>query len=328
MGYPDLPVRPLTILNQLGAGALPAAPGVSVIDDEHAPAWSRAHEADVLLTAPRNGWRDAPAARPPGWPGRLRWVHLSSAGIDYFPPWLFDGPVVTCARGMAADPIADFVLAAVLEHARQPGGRRVGGLGEWQREFERASAAPMGLLREQTLGLVGYGAIGRAVARRARAFGMRVLALRRRPPSDEPVAADGTVWAAGLPELLAQADHLVLALPATPQSRALIDAEALSHARPGLHLINIARGALVDHGALRQALDEGRLSAATLDVTEPEPLPDGHWLYRHPRVRLTPHISWAAGDVQRVTVLKFQDNLGRYLTAQPLADVVDPGRGY
>lgn len=324
MGHADLPVRGLTVLNQLGAGAVPPVPGVRVIDDEHTAAWRRCADAEVLLTAPRNGWREAPHAAPPGWPGRLRWVHLASSGIDFFPRWLFDGPMVTTSRGVAADAIADFVLAAVLEHAREPQARRVHGLAQWRDEFARANRQPAGLLREQTLGIAGYGAIGQAVARRALAFGVRVLTWCRRRRD----AGDGTLPAPALATLLAQSHHLVLALPITPQTRGIIDAALLAHARPGLHLINVARGALIDHDALRQALDDGRLAAATLDVTDPEPPPEGHWLYTHPRVRLTPHVSWAAGDTQRATVLKFQDNLSRYLTAQPLADVVDVARGY
>lgn len=154
---------------------------------------------------------------------------------------------------------------------------------------------------------------------------MQVTALRR---SAAPLGEPGVAQARSLPELLAQVDHLVLALPITAESRHVINAEALAHARPGLHLVNIARGALVDQQALLQALDSGRLGAATLDVTDPEPLPAGHPLYTHPRVRLTPHISWAAGEVQAATADKFIAQLTRYLQGEPLADLVDGRRGY
>lgn len=323
MGSRELPV--LTVLNQLGDGALPPVAGVRVIDDALAPAWERAAEVDIVLTAPRNAWREAPPERPPGWPGWVRWVHLASAGIDYFPPWLFEAPQVTCARGVAADPIADFVFGTLLDRVQQLGGRQVQHLLGWRREFDRVAAHPMGLLKGRTLGLVGYGAIGQAVARRAQAFGMKVLALRR---TSRPGTGDGTLLSPDLAHLLAHSDHLVLAAPITAQTRHLINAHSLVHARPGLHLINVARGGLVDHDALREALDNGRVGHASLDVTEPEPPPLDHWLYRHPRVTLTPHISWAAGDVQRASVQKFQDNLGRFLSAQPLLDRVDPARGY
>src|SRR5690606_11871055 len=144
----------------------------------------------------------------------------------------------------------------------------------------------------QTLGIAGYGAIGREVAKRAQALGMDVLALRR---GGAAVAPDTGVRAvASVEDLLGASDHVVLALPITPQTRHCINARSLAHAKPGLHLVNIARGALVDQPALLQALDSGRLSGATLDVTDPEPLPEGHALYHHPRVHLTPHVSWAA----------------------------------
>jgi len=327
MGAPSL--ERLVVLNPLGeaVGERIAAvdPRLVVINDREAPGWARAHEVDVLLTAPSHGWRQAPAQAPAGWPGTLRWVHTASVGVDFFPPWLLQVPQVSCARGVAATPIADYVLSALLAHNQPWAERRVNSPEAWRREFERAEAQPLRLLAGQHLGLLGFGAIGQAVARRALAFGMQVTALRR---SAATLGEPGVAQARSLPELLAQVDHLVLALPITAESRHVINAEALAHARPGLHLVNIARGALVDQQALLQALDSGRLGAATLDVTDPEPLPAGHPLYTHPRVRLTPHISWAAGEVQAATADKFIAQLTRYLQGEPLADLVDAQRGY
>jgi phosphoglycerate dehydrogenase-like enzyme len=97
---------------------------------------------------------------------------------------------------------------------------------------------------------------------------------------------------------------------------------------PGVHLVNIARGALVDQDALRAALDDGTIAMATLDTVDPEPLPEGHWLYSHPRVRLTAHVSWFTPDMQRVAVEIFLDNLGRYVRGEPLLHQVDPSEGY
>ncbi len=325
MRHPDTPTRPLVVLNQLGQGQLPDMSGVQFIDDAQTPAWLRSREAEVLLTGPRNGWKEAPQEAPEGWPGRLRWVHLASAGVDFFPSWLFRVPQVTCSRGVAADPIAEYVLSAMLEQVKQLNGRTVNRLIAWQREFDRAVSQPLGTLKGQTLGLLGYGAIGQAVARRALAFGMQIRALRR---SGQHIDDEGVTSVASLRELLESSDHLVLALPLTDETRHLINAGVLSYAKPGLHLINIARGALVDHEALRAALDRGAIAAATLDVTEPEPPPHGHWLYQHPRVRLTPHISWSANDGPAATALKFQHNLARYLKGDSLFDRVDPSKGY
>lgn len=321
-------LRPV-VLNQLGdeASALIVASAVPVelLNAPAALAWTRAGEADVLFTAPRHGWKNAPEQAPAGWPGRLQWVHLASAGIDYFPPWLFEAPQVTCSRGVAAAPIAEYVLAALLDHQKCWAGLGVSSAAEWRQTFERVNRQPLGLLHGQTLGLLGYGAIGQSIARRAQAFGMQVTALRRSAASP---SEDGVRMAASLPELLAQSDHLVLALPLTPQTHHLINAQTLAHARPGLHLVNIARGPLIDQSALLQALDAGRLSRATLDVTDPEPLPDGHALYHHPRVRLTPHISWSAGGTTALTARKFVDNLRRFVAGQLLEDRVDLLRGY
>lgn len=277
----------------------------------------------MLFTGPRNGWRDAPTQAPAGWPGRLQWVHLASAGIDFFPPWLLDVPLVTCSRGVAAVPIAEYVLAAVLTHEKSWSTLQVDGARRWHDTFQRVDGQPPGSLRGRALGIAGYGAIGREVARLGQAFGMQVTVLRR-----GGTPAEGVHSVASIEQLLAASDHLVLALPITPETRHLVNAATLAYARPGLHLVNIARGALVDQQALLHALDEGHLSGATLDVTDPEPLPEGHRLYRHPRVRLTPHVSWAAQDAGEATARKFVANLSRFLAGEPLEDVVDRARGY
>lgn len=320
-------LRQAVVLNQLGSAVLSASTGVQVLDAGQDLAWERCHEADVLLTAPRNGWCDAPKEKPAGWPGRLRWVHLASVGIDYFPAWLFEGVQVSCARGVAAEPIADYVFSVLLEQSLALNARRAKNAADWERQSTLVISQPMRLLAEQTLGIVGYGAIGKAVAQRAKAFGMTVQALRNGKGSAQ-LTEDGTSYAKDLSQLLASSDHVVLALPLTAQSRGLINADALAYCKPGLHLINVARGGLVDQDALKVALDSGLLGAASLDVTEPEPLPEDHWLYGHEKVRLTPHISWAAGDVQAATRDKFAENLQRYRSSQALFDVVDLSKGY
>lgn len=322
--------RPWVVLNQAGpeVHALLAAAGlpIALAADTGVPPWLRAGESDILFTGPRNGWRDAPRTAPAGWPGRLRWVHVASAGIDFFPPWLLDVPLVSCSRGVAAVPIAEYVLTALLTHQRRWGTLRAVGAASWREIFAKVERAPPATLQGQTLGIAGYGAIGREVAKRAQALGMDVLALRR---GGADVAPDTGVRAvASVEDLLGASDHVVLALPITPQTRHCINARSLAHAKPGLHLVNIARGALVDQPALLQALDSGRLSGATLDVTDPEPPPEGHALYHHPRVHLTPHVSWAAEGSAALTAHKFLANLTRYVEGLPLEDVVDPARGY
>jgi phosphoglycerate dehydrogenase-like enzyme len=173
--------------------------------------------------------------------------------------------------------------------------------------------------------MVGLGGIGEAVARRALAFGMEVRALRRRPiPS--PLAE--VQMHSALEELLEGSDHLVVAAPYTPRTHRLLDAAALEHVRPGVHLVNIARGGLINQDALRVALDDGRVAMASLDVVDPEPLPAGHWMYEHPRVRLSAHISWSSDEGYRRIFELFLENLGRYLAGEPLEGVVDKDERY
>ncbi len=120
----------------------------------------------------------------------------------------------------------------------------------------------------------------------------------------------------------------MLVAPATANTRHLLDAEAFARSKRGVHLVNVARGELVDQDALRAALDEGHVSLASLDCVEPEPLPAGHWLYTHPRVRLSPHTSWSAPGALDRLLDPFLDNLRRYLDDRPLEGRVDVELGY
>jgi phosphoglycerate dehydrogenase-like enzyme len=173
--------------------------------------------------------------------------------------------------------------------------------------------------------VVGLGGIGERAAALALPFDMRVKALRRslRPADTPGVEVVGT-----LAEALDGADHVLIAAPLTDDTRHLINAESIAWMKPGVHIVNIARGGLIDQEALRSALDSGHVARASLDTVEPEPLPDGHWLYSHPAVRLSPHISWSMPHAQGLLIDTFRENLRRYLDGRALAYVVDVQLGY
>jgi phosphoglycerate dehydrogenase-like enzyme len=249
----------------------------------------------------------------------VRWMHLPGTGIDGWPRELLTGRTVTCSRGVSGIPIAEFVLATMLAfEKRLPD--------TWLSEPpDQWNIARLGELGGNTLGLVGLGGIGIEIARRALAFDMDVLALRR-TAAPSPLA--GVEIAPDLDSLLARADHLVLAVPATAHTHHLLDADAFAKVKPGVHLVNIARGSLVDQDALRTALDDERVALASLDCVDPEPLPEGHWLYTHPKVRLSAHISWSSPRAFDRIVDSFVGNLRRYLAGEPLAGLIDVEEGY
>jgi phosphoglycerate dehydrogenase-like enzyme len=258
-------------------------------------------------------WIDASGAR---------WVQLTGTGVDRVPSAVFDGRrIVTCARGASAVPISEWVLAAVLAWAkRMPETFLSEPPPHWN-----FPTPTLDRVAGSTLALVGLGGIGAAVARRAQAFDMHVRAMRR---TDAPSPVPGVEVVHSLEALLPGAAHVVLAAPATARTQHLLDRSAFALMTPGVHIVNIARGALVDQDALRQALDDGTVAMATLDTVDPEPLPAGHWLYTHPRVRLTAHISWYTPELLGATMDIFFENLGRFLRNEPLLHVVDPAEGY
>ncbi|MGH8448281.1 D-isomer specific 2-hydroxyacid dehydrogenase family protein [Pseudomonas sp.] len=269
-------------------------------------------QANILLLRPINvrGYT-APDTPPPGWPYGAQWVHLVSSGIDFYPQWLFNGPPVTTSRGSAADNLAEFALAAIFAAAKH-----LPDIWVKDAQWQFTALRP---LKGTTLGILGFGAIGERLAQKALALGINVVALRQ---SQAPFSS-GVETAKDIHDLFARADHLVVAAPLTEATRHIINREVLGNAKPGLHLINIARGGLLDQEALLEALDNGQIGLASLDVTEPEPLPDGHPLYSHPRVRLSPHTSAISTRSQHEIADAFLANLERYLSQQALHNLAN-----
>ena len=248
----------------------------------------------------------------------VRWIHVIGTGVDRFPFAAVGDRLLSCARGASAVPIAEWVMAMLLAFEKDLPRSWIDGPARWRR-------MDLGGLQGRTLGLLGLGGIGTAVATRALPFGMAVRALRR---SKAPSPVPGVELVEDLDQVLSTADHLVLALPSTPETRHVIDRATLARVKHGVHLVNVARGTLVDQDALREALDDGRVACASLDTSDPEPLPEGHWLYTHPRVRLSPHISWSMPGALDVFVDLLLDNLRRYQAGEPLTGLVDVRTGY
>ena len=295
-------------------------------------------DVEVLL----RGWLSSEAfdrllARAP----RLRWVHSATSGVEraLTPASRERGIVVTNARGVFTRPIAEHVLMLILAISR-----RLPQLLELQRE--RTWQPLQGLeLRELTVGIVGYGSIGRAVASLAGAFGARVIAQRRNVAGgdgrasgmvlDDPddafpfaPAPDRVLGPDGLHELLGASDIVVLAAPLTPETEDMIDAAALAAMRRDAWLINVARGRLIDDRALLEALANHRIGGAALDAFREEPLPSNSPFYDLPNVIVTPHTAWSSARVLDRSIGLFCDNLRRYAAGEVLRNIVDPGAGY
>ena len=258
----------------------------------------------------------------------LKWLQALSAGVDQFvPSGLLDRDVViTSGRGLTSQAIAEYVIWAVLTLNRNMHQRFRDQMGRvWAR-----GRMPTRLLNMQTIGIVGIGAIGSAVAKLAKGLGMRVIAARRSAVSRSSGVdgVDEVFPSADLLSLLGQSDFVVIAVPHTGETRGMIGERELRAMKPTASLINIARGEIIDQGALIAALKEKRIMGAALDVFTTEPLPPTSELWDLPSVIVTPHVSAGGGDTTEAAVELFSQNLLRYLNGQPLINVYDRERGY
>lgn len=268
---------------------------------------------DFFSTAVRDVWPYADS---------LEWIHVTAAGVDTL---LFDelrdsAVVVTNAHGVFDRPIAEYVLGAVIAHAKDS--LRSFDL---QRDHRWQHRETRSILGAKAL-VVGTGAIGRATARLLRAAGLEIRGVGRVARSDDPDLGE-VVASSDLSAAVGWADHVVLAAPLTDATRGLVGAEVLAAMRPGTHIVNIARGPIVDNAALLAAVGTGRI-AATLDVFDREPLPADHPLWDAPNVTITAHMS---GDVigwRDTLAAQFAANVRRWLAGEPLLNVVDKKLGY
>jgi phosphoglycerate dehydrogenase-like enzyme len=261
---------------------------------------------------------------------RLRWVHSSAVAVETMclPELVARGVAVSNTRAVQALPIAEHTVAVIMALAKQ----LPFALAE-QRDARWAQNAFVGerlpwLLHGRTLGLIGVGTIGTAVARLASALGMHVIAMRRRADRDRP---DGIAEVVGVDDrdsLLSRADVLVIAAPLTPETDRLIDSAALACMKRGAVLVNVGRARIVDTAALVEALESGHLAGAALDVFDSEPLPPDHPLWTCPNVLITPHTSgFRRGHWDEVIDL-FSENIRRFERGEALRFRVDPVLGY
>ncbi|WP_280267892.1 D-2-hydroxyacid dehydrogenase [Nocardia wallacei] len=262
-------------------------------------------------------------AVPGAWPAadRLRWVHVGATGVDsvMFDELIDSDVVVTNTRGIFDLPIAEYVLAQILNFAKDlPESWRLQQQHQWRhRESER--------LAHSTVLVVGTGSIGRAIARMLRSVGMEVRGLGRRPCADDPdFGTVGTDLHAELPG----ADYVVAVAPLTPQTRHLFDARAFAAMKPHSRFVNVGRGELVVTDDLVAALRNGSIAGAALDVVDPEPLPPGHALWDLPNVQLTPHNSGDVVGWRGDLVAAFAENFRKWIDGRPLENVVDKRLGY
>ncbi len=262
----------------------------------------------------------------------LRWVQAPAAGIGHLlSDELVASPIVlTSARGVRARAIAEHVMGMIIALSRQlPLVLRRQAEHRWALD-EIESAGTVRTLPGRRLTIVGLGSIGVEVARLAAPFGLRVSAVRKHTgaPVPDGVRVDEVVAADGLLELLSRTDVLVLSTALTPETRSLIGRQALDAIKRGALLINIGRGRLLDDAAVVDALKDGRLGGAALDVFTREPLDADSPYWDLPNVIVTPHMSGAMEDYWTPLVALFAENLRRFEAGQPLLNVVDKRAGY
>jgi phosphoglycerate dehydrogenase-like enzyme len=264
----------------------------------------------------------------------LRWVQLDTSGADHVRRtdlWAHEAVTITSLAGVSPRPMAEYVMAMVLAFAhRLPRAARMRRERHWPSNEERWELYGPLHLPGSRMVIVGYGRIGRAIARAAQAFAIDVIGVSRSGTRSYGDDVDGVRVApvAALDVELGAADWVVVCTPATAETIGLIGAPQLGALKPGAHLIDVARGGVVDEAALLAALDCGRVAGAALDVFEREPLPADSQLWDRADVIVTPHIAGLASDYEDVVRDLFTENLERYLDGRPLVNTIDRSLGY
>ena len=249
-----------------------------------------------------------------------RWVANGGAGTDHFGTWDPSITTVTNAAGVAAGMMAEYIIGGFLHFTLDiPGLQNDKAARAW-------TARTVSPLAGKTLLIVGLGHTGRAVAKRAHAFGMTVLGTRARP--QPMIHVDEVHAASDLPDLLPRADFVAVSTPLIPATRGLIGDDEIARMKPGVILADVSRGGVVVQAALCDALTTGHVAGAALDVFETEPLPQDSPLWALDNVIISPHCSSVYADWEEASFRLFLDNLGRWIRGEGLVNIVDPTRGY
>lgn len=253
----------------------------------------------------------------------LHWVHSRAAGLDdvLFPELVASSVPLTNGTGVFSAPLGEFVLGAILFFAK-----------DFRRLVRNQSAGiwePFDIteIAGQTAGIVGYGDIGRAVATRLHAMGVRILAARRTAHHADPLI-ERFYGSDSLPEMIAQCDYVIVAAPLTPETRGLLGAREFAAMKPTALVVNVGRGAVIDEEAMIRALSEKRILGAALDVFTTEPLPAGHPFFQMDNVLLSPHSADHTAEWLNRAMQFFLTQFDRFAKGHPLLNVVDKKRGY
>lgn len=279
-------------------------------------------EAEILLSGRLSEEHFKRAAK-------LKWIHIPWAGANSLlaVEAIRESTIpVTNSIGVMSDSVADQVMGYMIAVARSlPEQIRAQERREWGRyptESPKRRA-----LKSHTVGLIGYGEIGRAIAVRARAFGMRSIAVKR-SAADRPPELDALYATSELPRLLAESNFVVVAVPLTPATEGMIGREQFRAMKSTATIINISRGSVIREAEMIEALNDGTIAGAALDVFEREPLPEDSPLWGMPNVIVTPHSAGGHVGFGAATVDLFIDNLRRFFAGEPLRNVVDKQEGY
>jgi phosphoglycerate dehydrogenase-like enzyme len=308
-----------------------------VTDEEMKAIYVASGEGDIVVVnsndEARDHWPDAEVAMgifdQKTFPlaKNLRWLHSTAAGADMlmYPEMVDSNIVITGEKGLVGEHLADHAFGLLLTLTRQLKRATLEAPRSWP---SRPSMRKVMIeLSGRTLGIVGLGGTGRSVARRARAFGMDVLAVDSEPV--EKTAEVSELWGMDrFHDMLGRCDVVVVCCPLTRETRDLFDDAAFAAMKPGAYVVNVTRGPIINADAIVRALKAGTLAGAGLDVTPIEPLPEDHELWTFPNVMITPHTAGASQYRAGRNVQRFVNNLGHYRIGTPMEGVIDKTKGF